>query len=172
MAFIQRWLLIGVLAIAGFTGVFFYAYNKGVDHQKQVYIAAQLKANEVVTKKNDQLQDVSDKADEQQVIYKDRIVTKFQTVTKEVIKYETTPIASEFLDPDFIRLHDAAARANDQNTIAGRASGTDDQAQEPGVTKGDAIGVITRNYQAYYECARRLDGLQDFYMNLQKEVNN
>jgi preprotein translocase subunit SecF len=172
IAFIQKWLLVAIISGAALVGVGFYAYNKGVDHQKQIYIEAQLKANEKVVEKNDKLQEVSDKQDEQQVIYKDRIITKYNTITKEVIKYETTPVASEFLDPEFIRLHDAAARANDQDTIAGRASGPDGEAGESGVTAGQAIGVITRNYQSYYECARRLDGLQEFYMNLQKEVND
>lgn len=171
ITFFQRWFIAGMLGLAAIGGVYFYAYNAGIDHQKDVYIKAQLKENDKVVEKNQELQGVSDKADEQQIVYKDRIVTKYQTITNEVIKYEKTPVASEFLDPEFIRLHDSAAAANDQDTIAGRASGANGEAKESGVTAGQAISVITRNYNQYYECARRLDGLQKFYIDLQKSVN-
>jgi hypothetical protein len=171
IAFIQRWIIAAFIGLAALTGVYFYAYNSGINHQKDVYIKAQLNADEKVVEKNQDLQEVANKTDEQQVVYKDRIVTKYQTITNEVIKYEKTPVASEFLDPEFIRLHDSAAATYDQDTIARRASGNDGETKESGVTAGQAIATISRNYKQYYECARRLDGLQKFYIELQESVN-
>lgn len=168
---IQRWLAIGALILALISGSSFYFYEKGIQHQKDVYAAATVKADDKIVQKNDTLQQTADTTDKQQIVYRDRIVTKFQTVNKEVVKYVESKDAHVGLDPEFVRLHDNAARANGQSTIAESASRPDGQAAGSGVTTGAAIGVITRNYQTYYECARRLSGLQDFYLNLQNQVN-
>lgn len=168
---IQRWLAIGALVLALISGFSFYAYEKGIQHQKDVYAAAQVKADDKIVQKNDTLQQTADTTDKQQIVYRDRIVTKYQTITKDVVKYEKSKDADDQLDAEFVRLHDNAASTNGAATIAQSTGGPDGQTAGSGVTKGTAIGVITRNYQAYYECSRRLNGLQDFYLNLQKQVN-
>jgi hypothetical protein len=161
---------IGV-GLALLVGTGFLGYREGVSHQKAEYADAQTKANEIVVEKNDKMQEVSDKTAEQQIVYKDRIVTQFKTIEKEVIKYEETPASNVYLDPEFIRLHNNAAAAHDEVQIASTASGTDGTVTPTGVTTGEAIGVISRNYEDFYECKVKLSGWQKFYSDLQKEVS-
>lgn len=170
--FLQKWALKVLIAIALLTGVALYSYNAGVSHQKGVDATKVIKVDNQVVKQNNNLQDSADKVASQVVVYRDRIVTKYQTINKDVVHYvDKNQNASDVLDPVFVRLHDRAASANDQDTIAQSASGVDGAASSPTVTRGQAIAVITANYQRYYQCRNQVIGWNDFYSGLQKQVN-
>lgn len=157
-----------VIALATATG--FFGYYKGIEEQASKYVKAQEKANTAVIKKNDKMQDIADDQEKVQIIYKDRIVTKYQTITNEVTKYETTEAANLYLDPEFVRLHNAAASANDQASIAESSGIVDGEATPTGVTTGEAIAAITRNYETFYQCKLKTEGWEKFYSDLQKEI--
>lgn len=115
---------IGLLIMAGcvFAG-FHYGdiYRQGLDAKNQNREVA------VIVKKNDDSQKVADKVEAAQVVYKDRIVVKYQTINKEVIKYvdkeNSNPANVVILPSDWVRLHDAAATAaNSDSPTAGSAS--------------------------------------------------
>lgn len=170
---VYKWLAGVALVLALCIGSYFYGTHNGKLEQVAVQAVQTEKANVKTVEKSEASQDVADKADAAQIIYKDRIVTKYQTITKEVVKYVETKDAAVGLDPEFVRLHDAAASANDQLSIAGSSSGADGQAGVLGVvTTGDAIQVITRNYQRANSCIVQVTGWQEFYTNLQKTVND
>jgi len=153
-------------------GAGYKGYDMGVVHQKGVENIALIAANKKVDELNQATQTTADKAAEVQIVYKDKIVTQFKTITKEVIKYEETPAASIGLDPEFVRLHNDAARIHDALSIAQPASGVDAAAGPTGITTGEAIGVITRNYEAYYQCRRQVAGWAAFYSDLQKQYKD
>lgn len=168
---VYKWLAGLAIVLALVLGAGYKGYQMGVEHQEGVYAAAQAKANAVVVKKNEEVQEIADKQAEAQVIYKDRIKTEYLTITKEVITYVQTPAANVGLDSEFVRLHNNAARSNNAIQITEATSGVDGEAAPVGVTTGEAIGIITRNYEAYYQCVGQVEGWQQFYINLQKEVN-
>jgi hypothetical protein len=168
---LYKWLALLAIVMVLAIGAGYKGYTLGVEHQKSIYATAQSKANEVVVQKNEATQEVADKEAEIQVIYKDKIVTQYKTITKEVIKYVETPAANVGLDPEFVRLHNRAASANNAAPIAEPASGANTEATPTGVTTGEAIGVITRNYEQYYQCVRQVNGWVDYYRDLQKKVN-
>lgn len=167
----RKWALQVLLASVVIGGVSLGSYFKGIEHQKLVQISEQQKADDKIDEKNQGSQDAADGEAKTQVVYKDRIITKYKTITKEIIKYEKTDDANVYLDPEFIRLHDAAAATYDQDQITTAPSGTVGQAPTPGITTGDAIGVITRNYEKYQQCSLQVSGWQRFYGDLQKKIN-
>lgn len=169
---ITKWLAAILAVICLMISVAFVAYDKGIEHQKGVYAAAQLEANAKVEQKNETSQSVADNTAKAQVIYKDRIVTKYQTITQEVVKYEKSEASNLYLDPEFVRLHNNAASANDATQIAQSASGSDAAPTPSGVTTGEAIAVITRNYERYQQCVRQVNGWNQFYKDLQNNVNH
>lgn len=171
MSIIYRWLAGIAIVLVIMLGSAWKGYHEGVEHQKQIYVAAQTHANQVVETKNGELQKLSDDQAKTQIVYKDRIVTQYQTITKEVVKYEKSPDAAIGLDPEFVRLHNSAASANGQIQIAEPTSGVGGEAGTARVTTGDAIGVITRNYQRYQACTAQVTGWQEFYTKLQGDVN-
>lgn len=169
---IQRWIIYLVVVLAAAAGAGFFGYEKGIDHQKQAYLEGQLKADVKVVSKNQELQTNADQTDKVQIVYKDRIVVKYKTIEKKVDDYEKTKDAAAYLDSEFVRLHDSAAAANDQVQIAGPTSGTNGEDPAARITTGQAIGVITRNYEKYQQCERIVEGWQSFYGDLQQNVNN
>lgn len=171
LASIKKYLIIGALVIAALAGTAFLAFEKGVAYQKGVVAVQVIKADTKVVAKNDKLQDVADNSAKTQIIYKDRIITKYKTITKDITTYESNPVSSDLLDPDFISLHDRAAASNDQSTIAGSPGNADGVTSTTGVTKADAIKVITQNYKRYYLCKQQVDGWIDFYSTLRLSVN-
>lgn len=169
---IQKWALKVLIAVALLAGVGLYSYNAGIEHQKGVDATKVIKVDNQVVQKNNNLQDSADKAASAVVVYRDRIVTKYQTINKDVVHYvDKNQNASDVLDPEFVSLHDRAASANDQDTIAQPASGVDGGASSPAVTRGQAIAVITANYQRYYQCRNQVIGWNSFYGDIQKQVN-
>jgi hypothetical protein len=174
MTTLELWVIKIVLVLAMLAGVGYYGYTKGEAHQEAIYALAQLKANNAVVVKNEQVQTASDKEAKTQVVYKDRIVVKYQTVEKKVIEYEKTPASNVFLDPEFIRLHDIAASSNGELPItepAPRANVGDTQFTTTGITTGEAIKVITDNYKNYYQCQLKVEGWKRFYSDVQTTVN-
>jgi hypothetical protein len=172
LVFIQRWALKALIAIAILGGVALYSYEAGVHHEKGVEAVQVIKADNQVTKQNNALQATADKSASQVIIYRDRIVTKYKTITKDVVSYaKQNPNASDLLDPDFISLHDRAASANGENTIAGSARDANGGASGVAITKADAIRVITGNYQKYYLCRQQVIDWIDFYTAVKNKVN-
>lgn len=149
----------------------YYSYSMGVDHQKVIYAKAQQQANDKVIEKTLDTQNIANEQAKIQIIYKDRIITKYQTITKEIIKYENTTASDVGLDSEFVRLHNSAASANDAVPIAQSASGANSEPTGSGVTTGEAIGVITRNYESYQNCKRQVEGWNKFYTDLQNTIN-
>jgi hypothetical protein len=168
---IYKYLAMAAVVFVLILGAGYKGYQMGSEHEKVAYATAQVKANAEVAKKNEETQVIADKTGETQVVYRDKIVTKYKTITKEIIKYEQTPAASVGLDSEFVRLHNNAARAHDAIQITKAASGPDGETPIIGVTTGEAIGVITRNYESYYQCRRQVIGWVEFYTDLQKKVN-
>lgn len=152
-------------------GVGYYAYHQGEKHQIDIFAMNQIKANKIVTAKNEVLVAAPTKEAEIQIVYKDKIVTKYKTIEKEVIKYETTPAATYSLDPEFIRLHNYAAAANGEAQIAESAIAIDGTVAPTRITTGQAIGIISHNYENFYQCKLKLDGWNRFYTDVQKTVN-
>ena len=169
--FIYKYLAMAAVVLALVIGAGYKGYHMGADNEKAVHAALLAKANAEVVKKNEELQALADKQAEVQVVYKDKIVTQYKTITKDVITYVQTPAASVGLDPEFVRLHNDAARLHDSLQIADASSGPDGQAGPVGVTTGEAIGVIARNYEQYQQCRRQVIGWQSFYEDLSGQVN-
>lgn len=160
--------ILGWIAAAILIGTLIF--NLGASHERTKYAKSQVKANEVVVVKNDKMQEKADTQEKIQIEYRDRIVIKYKTIKEEVTKYETTKAASDSLDGEFVRLHNVAA-ANNEIQATGTSSGTDEANPGLEVTKGQAIGVITDNYEQYYQCARIVQGWQNYYKELQKTVD-
>lgn len=86
------------------------------------------------------------------------VVTR--TVTQEVIKYVQTPVATSCgPDPEFVRIHDAAA--------SGRMPGSSDTSGQPdaeadGVTNADLLSVVTDNYSRCQATRDQLLSLQEW----------
>lgn len=152
-------------------GVGYYAYHQGEKHQIDIFAVNQTKANKIVTAKNEVLVAAPAKEAEIQIVYKDKIVTKYKTIEKEVIKYEETPAATVSLDPEFIRLHNNAASAHGEAQITESAVAIDGTVAPTGITTGQAIGVISRNYEDFYQCKLKVEGWNRFYSDVQKTVN-
>lgn len=171
IALIQKWALKILIAVALLAGVGLYSYNAGIDHQKGVDATKVIKVDNQIVQKNDTLQATADKTASQAVVYRDRIVTKYQTINHDVIHYvDQNPNAYIGLDPEFVRLHDRAAAAYDQAEIAQPASGTDG-GDAKSVTTGAAIATITENYKRYYLCKQQVEGWKTFYTGVQTQVN-
>lgn len=160
--------ILGWIAAAILIGTLIF--NLGASHERAKYAKLQVKANDVVVVKNDKMQDTADKQEKVQIEYRDRIVIKYKTIKEEVTKYETTKVASDVLDGEFVRLHNAAS-TNGEVQATGTSSGTDEAGAGLEVTKGQAIGVIAENYEQYYQCARVVQGWQDYYKKLQDTVS-
>ena len=160
--------ILGWIAVAALIGTLIF--NLGASHERAKYAKLQVKANEVVVVKNDKMQDTADKQEKVQIEYRDRIVIKYKTIKEEVTKYETSKVANDMLDGEFVRLHNAAA-TNGEVQATGTTSGTDEANAGLEVTKGQAIGVITDNYEQYYYCKAQVEGWQNYYKELQKTVN-
>jgi hypothetical protein len=172
LASIKKYLVIGALVIAALLGTAFVAFEKGVDHQKLVQASAVIKADDKIVKQNDSLQATADKSASQVIVYKDRIITKYKTINHDVDHYvQQDKNANVGLDPEFVRLHDSAASAYNQDAIAGSSSSADGSAGQPPVTTGQAIGVITGNYKRFYQCQQQVKGWVDFYSTLRIQVN-
>lgn len=156
------------LSLVAVIGV--YVYDSGVKHERAKWTSLQKKANEAVVEKNDKLQEVADVQEKVQIEYRDRIVIKYKTIKEEVVKYEQTKAAGDYLDTGFVRLHNLAA-SDDQIKVAESASGVDDSVPTAQVTSGEGIKTIVDNYEQYYQCAATVKGWQDFYKNLQDTVS-
>ena len=128
-------------------------------------------------KKNIAVQDIADKKSvEIRTIYKDRVVIKYVEIQKDIKEYAKTNNGSSTIDTDFVRLHDnAAADANHAVSSTEPASGIIDSnaavAKISPVTSADAIEIIADNYSKYYVCKITVEGWQDFYAKIQKQVN-
>ena len=174
MSTLELWVIKIVLVIAAMAGIGYYGFTKGEHYQEGIYATSQLKANNVVVVKNQTVQTVADTEAKTQTIYKDRIVVKYQTIEKKVIQYEKTAASNVFLDPEFIRLHNSAASANGELPItepAARTNVGDTKFAAAGITTGEAIKVISDNYNKYYQCKIQADGWKRFYTDLQGTVN-
>lgn len=168
---IGLWAIRIVLFALACAGIFYAGYQKGTDHQKLITVKQQVVANSKVETKNEKAQDTADKEAQIQIVYRDRIITKYEKVQTGVKNYEKTQTANIYLDPEFVRLHDSAAATNDQVQIAKSASSIDGSSTTPKITTGQAIAVITENYQRYYDCRGKLEGWIRWYSDLQNEVN-
>lgn len=82
---------------------------------------------------------------------KTEIVTK--VIEKEVVKYANTGYC---LDPEWRRLHDAAAR----NELPKTAERADDSSEAP--KAATALATVTENYGAHNTCVNRLNALQEW----------
>lgn len=172
LAFIQKWALKVLIAVALLAGVGLYSYNAGIQHQKGVDATKVIKVDNKITQKNDSLQATADKTASQVIVYKDRIVTKYKTINHDVVTYANqNPNGANLLDPEFVRLHNSAASAYDQDPIAGSSSGADGSTSQPAVTTGEAIATITANYKRYYQCQQQVGQWIDFYTDIRTKVN-
>lgn len=176
MAILQDWAIKILLSLALIVGFGYICYSKGEQHQISKIAMEVVVEDKKVDTNNLNMQNIADVEAKTQIVYKDRIVVKYQTIEKKVIQYEQSKDAGVFLDPEFVRLHDLAASSIGQETITKPSSGTDnpvtDAATVNRVTTGDAIRVITANYNTYYELKLKLDGWNRFYDNIQKEFNS
>lgn len=167
-------ILAALLLITAIVGsLIHFSYNSGVDHQKSIYAAELKKANDVTVSKNETTQTASNAEAKIQIVYRDKIVTKFKYIDREITVYENNPASHVVLDNEFVRLHDSAASSPDDKVeVTGSASGTNDaSAKVEPVTTGQAIDVIADNYKLYYECSTKLDGWIRFYSDVRKTVN-
>jgi len=148
-AALAKWAVIGILCLA----LFAFGWVKGDEHgtQKLVdYVAGQVKEGVRIN--------AARQAATAKVIVKyvevagaTQVVT--ETVEKEVVRYaDANP--GVCLDPDWRRLHDAAAA----NTIPGPRPPTDGPGGAP--KAAEAIDAVTGNYAACHRTADRLDALQ------------
>lgn len=171
-AFLQRWALKALISVVLLLGVGLYGFHTGVQHQRGIDAENVVKVDKQITQQNNSLQATADKSASQTIVYKDRIVTKYKTINQGVVHYaQTNPNASNLLDSDFIGLHDRAASANGEDTIAGSARNADGSASSAPVTKADAIRIIAGNYKRYYECRQQVTDWISFYTDLRTQVN-
>lgn len=90
--------------------------------------------------------------------------TKEKIVIKEVIKYvETNPNADTSLDADWLRIHDAAVPVSRDTKTAERFATTDPRV--PNI--GEALEVVTSNYNSCQEILLKLKAWQDWYRAVQ-----
>lgn len=88
------------------------------------------------------------------IVPKTQIVT--ETVEREVIRYaESNP--GYCLDPEWGRLHDAAAT----NTVP-NATGSPDGAARTPPTAAEAVATVTENYARAHRTADKLEALQEW----------
>lgn len=165
-------LVVFLILGSGYTG-----YRVGSSKQIEIANKAQVEQNIVVDKKNLAVQEIADEASVKiQTIYKDRVVIKYVEIQKDIKEYAKTNNGSSTIDTDFVRLHDnAAADANHAVSSTQPASGTINSdapvAKINPVTSADAIEIIADNYSKYYVCKITVEGWQDFYTKIQKQVN-
>lgn len=113
-----------VFALGGYTG---YQYRDGQEAKKEVAAVIQ----QVDSKESNQK--VADKSGERiaEKQAKTRII--YKTIEKEVIKYvQTNPDAASDIGPDWVRLHDAAARGE---PVANPVSGTPNPVPQDGTDR-------------------------------------
>lgn len=69
-----------------------------------------------------------------------------RVIIKEVIRYVQTPVAAQPLPAEWVQIHDAAATGmpGDSSAASGPVAATGDAANP--VSNGEAIGVISSNY--------------------------
>lgn len=97
----------------------------------------------------------------------ERVRIQYQIIDREVIRYVSQPDHTACqLDPEWVRLHDAAAGVPE---ISDPASVLD--AGPSGLTTDDALGTIIDNYETCALIAERLIGLQAWVRG-QSEVSN
>lgn len=168
-----------ILYVVLVASIFFGGFVCGYYYNKSAIVTKEKKEVQVVVKKNEDVQTVSDKAEKTAIVYKDRVVTQYKTITKDVIKYvdkeNSNPADVIWLDADWVRLHDASADAgNGEDEASKSTSIPDDSTNETGkvgVKSGKALEIIEANYQAYSNCRVELTGLQQYVLDLNKEFN-
>ena len=180
-----KWIaIIGVILGVVF-GIYEKGYSSGENAQKAVYSLQQQKIEKVVVAKNEAVQAVADTTDKTIIVYRDRVVTKYKTITNNILTYENTPLASTILDASFVQLHDSAASAasDNQDSTSSATSGTNSNPTSIGtissspilsiapVTTGEAIKVIDNNYSQYALCRGEVIAWNSFYQKVLSDVN-
>ena len=89
--------LFKLLAICGLLlgiifGIYHTGYTNGENTQKAVYAEEQAKIEKVVYTKNQASQSVADTTEKTIIVYRDRVVTKYKTITHNILTYEKTPL--------------------------------------------------------------------------------
>ena len=176
-----KWLAIIALALGLIFGIYHTGYKNGENAQKITYVKEQQKAETVVLNKNTAAQAATDSTEKTIIVYRDRVVTKYKTIIKDVSNYEKSPLSSSAIDADFVRLHDTAAISATVNPITPTptSSGVDGDSSSIGdaekpaepTTTGTAIKVITDNYEQYALCRNQVIQWNQFYSKLLNDVN-
>jgi hypothetical protein len=169
-----------VLYVLIVIGIFFGGYTVGTYEASQRLVKKETKQVQVVDKKNKDLVVVANEAEKATVIYKDRIVTKYKTITKEVVKYEqaenAVPSDIIWIPAEFVRVHDNAIdAANGGLEITPDTSepvAPTTRPKEIGVRSGRALSIISENYEAYSTCRMQLTELQKYILKLEDEMND
>lgn len=166
--------VLGILTVTYHTG-----YSSGVNATKVIEIKKEKLAEAVVINKNITIQGTADTNAMVMVVYRDRVDTKYKTITNYITKYEKDPASLIVLDPVFVRLHDiAASPIPDSNSDAGSTGGTPSDPSLSGtssisqaITTGQAIGVITDNYKQYNICREEVIKWNAYYSEVKSQVN-
>jgi hypothetical protein len=174
-----KWLAIIAAVLALSLGIFEAGVTSGKNARLALDNKNTTKAEVVVVDKNVAIQGIADTNAKAIIVYKDRVETKYKTITNNIITYEKDPASRTILDPAFVRLHDAAASTvSDQDSSTGPSSGTASDSTgtgtvrtDPAVTTGQAIGTITDNYKEYQLCRDKIIKWNNFYSKTQAEVN-
>lgn len=178
LVFLKGWAAkLGLYAVVAalFIGI---GFSLGKNYQSGIERKAENKEVAQVIQKNDSLQDTADKVGQDHVVYKDRVVTEYKTIYKDVIRYvqkENSSSNAVLLPPEWVCLHDRAVRsANGETQAAAGTSGNVDacaQAKDAPVKSGDALEVITENYQAYGDAKAKAEFMKQLYEEVAEQVN-
>ncbi|BAU40041.1 hypothetical protein [Ralstonia phage RSP15] len=150
-------LTIAVIAI----GSFYFGYDYGNAHNEAKHIAIQKKEDKVSEDKQNKIGDVTQNASQNQEKKQEEVRVVYKTITKEVIKYRDRPESKVVIDKSWVDAHNKAACGPNTNCAP--------EADE--TTTGQALEVVTDNYQPYYQCLGRLKGLENLY-NEQRAIIN
>lgn len=150
----MRVALYGVVVAAVLAAVAGWGYMKGVERLYSYQAEQAKQAVKIIVKQGEVTERVMVKYVKVQA--RTRVVT--ETVEKEVVRY-VEKNTGNCLDPEWGRLHDAAA----SNTVPEPAGGAD---ATPGAS--EAIKTVTENYGACNRTANRLTALQEWVTEQQK----
>lgn len=156
--------LAAALALALFVGGCQYGKSQQVIQQKDQVI----EQVQEVKKVEDTGQAAANTAEtkvQEKIVY---VQQAAKVIEKKVYVYvQSNPDSNTRLDPEWLRLHNAAAKGCD----ASSSTCVPDESVAQGTTAGAAITAVTNNYAQYQQCREIVEGWQQFYTDLKAKYD-
>lgn len=164
----NRVFVVGVLSALTATLLVHYHWSS-VHKDLKLSIANKTKENLQQVIKLNQLRDTVTEINAEKLALRQRVEeTKARKITKEVIKYVKTNDNSQCpVDPEWVRIADNATPVSGATQATSGTDETTDEVRD----LGEALDIVTRNYQACQDAVTRLEGWQSWYREIQS-VNN